>query len=194
MTTLQNYLQNLFNRGENSKAELYHMRPKNSNEAKTHSLPKIHKTFTNISKIGLFIGTTGSSLYLVGKYATEFLYPLWNNKLKMKYLHPFNNNLIASKMFHSVCLWMGVNIYHLMSRIYNNHTISTYLKRCSLKTLILDTYSKIAFSIKNFKKRWCNHGVFPWVCHGQYYYDKTRRRNNQTTCKQWHISIHLLVR
>ena len=48
MTTLQNYLQNLCNRGEISKAEFNQMRPKNVTPARTHGLPKIHKTFTNI--------------------------------------------------------------------------------------------------------------------------------------------------
>ena len=48
MTTLQNYLQNLCNRGEISKAEFDQMRPKNLTPARAHGLPKVHKTFTNI--------------------------------------------------------------------------------------------------------------------------------------------------
>ena len=50
MTTLQNYLQNLCNRGEISKAEFNQMRPKNEKPARAHGLPKIHKTFTNNPK------------------------------------------------------------------------------------------------------------------------------------------------
>ena len=79
METLQNYLRNLCNRGEISKAEFDQMRLKNVKPARAHGLSKIHKTFTNITKFRPIIDTTVSNHYLVGKYLAQLLYPLTNN-------------------------------------------------------------------------------------------------------------------
>ena len=43
MTTLQNYLRNLCNRGEASKTEFDQMRPKNAKTARAHGLPRYVK-------------------------------------------------------------------------------------------------------------------------------------------------------
>ena len=126
------------------------MRLKNA-KPRTHSLPKIHKTFTNIPKIKLIIDTTGSDHYLVGLHLAQLLYPLANNKFQLT-LKEFNlTQLVAFKIFHPVCLWMGINMCLLMleslftnapiketidvilTQIYNDHTISTNLKKWSLK-------------------------------------------------------------
>ena len=74
MTTLQNYLRNLSNRGEISKAEFDQIRPKNAKPGRTHDPPKIHKRFTNILKFRPIIDTSVSSHYLVGKYLARLLY------------------------------------------------------------------------------------------------------------------------
>ena len=52
MTTLQNYLRNLCNKGSQiSKAEFDQIRPKNTKQARAHGIPKIYKAFTNIPKL-----------------------------------------------------------------------------------------------------------------------------------------------
>ena len=60
------------------------MRPTNANPARAHGLPKIHKTFTNISKFRPVIDTAGSSHYLAEKNLTQLLYPLTNNEFSLK--------------------------------------------------------------------------------------------------------------
>ena len=164
MTTLQNYLRNLCNRGEISKIEFDQMRPKNAKPARAHGLPKIHKTFTNFPKFKPIIDTTGSSHYLVGKYLARSLYPLTNNEFTLKdsfeaanRIQDISSSLFvngykyvsfdAESLFTNVLIKKTINI--ILTRIYNDHTISTNLKKRSLKKLILDTCTKTAFSFNN---------------------------------------------
>ena len=67
-----------------------------------------------------------------------------------------------------------------MSRIYNDHTISTNLKKCSLKKLILDTYTKIAFSVKNliYEKKMVYTWVLPLGLSWVYYDKRTTKKFN----------------
>ena len=84
MTILQNYLRNLCNRKEISKAEFDQMRPKNAKPVSDRGLPKIHETFTNIPKFRSIIETTGSIHYPLGKYLAQLLHPLKNNEFTLK--------------------------------------------------------------------------------------------------------------
>ena len=84
MTILQNYLRNLCNRKEISKAEFDQVRPKNAKPLSAHGLPKIHETFTNIPKFRPIIETTGSIHYPLGEYLAQLLHPLKNNEFTLK--------------------------------------------------------------------------------------------------------------
>ena len=53
----------------------------------------------------------------------------------------------VESLFTNVPIKKIINI--ILTRIYNNHTISTNLKKHSLKKLILDTCTKTAFSFNN---------------------------------------------
>ena len=149
ITTLQNYLRNLCNRGEISKVEFDQMRPKNRKPARTHGLPKIHKTFTHIPKFRQIIDNTGSSHYLVGKYLAQLLYPFRNNEFTLKdsleavnRIQDFPSSLFVNaykyvsfdvkSLFTNVSIKKTINV--ILARIYNDHTISTNLKKRSLKT------------------------------------------------------------
>lgn len=50
MNSLQRYLNSLCKRVDITKSEYDMMRPKNAKEARTHSLPKTRKDFTDILK------------------------------------------------------------------------------------------------------------------------------------------------
>ena len=164
MTTLQNYLRNLCNRGEISKTEFDQMRPNNAKPARAHGLPKIHKTFTNFPKFRPIIDTTGSSHYLVGKYLAQLLYPLTNNEFTLKdsfedvnRIHDIPSSLFMNgykyvsfddeSLFTNVPIKKTIDV--ILTRIYNDHTIITNLKNHSLKKLILDTCTKTVFSFNN---------------------------------------------
>ena len=84
MTILQNYLRNLCNRKEISKAKFDQMRPKTVKPLSAHGLPKIHETFTNIPKFSPIIETTGSIHYPLGEYLAQLLHPLKNNEFTLK--------------------------------------------------------------------------------------------------------------
>ena len=164
MTTLQNYLRNFCSRGEISKIEFDQMRPKNAKPVRSHGFPKIHKTCTNFPKFRPIINTTGSSQHLVGKYLAQLLYPLTNNEFTLKdsfeaakHIQDTPSSLLVNGykyvsfdieiLFTNVLIKKTINI--ILTRIYNDHTISTNLKMHSLKKLILDTCTKTVFSFNN---------------------------------------------
>ena len=164
MTTLQNYLRNLCNRGESGKVEFDQMRPKNAKPARAHGLPKIHKTFTNIPKFRPIIDTTVFNQYLVGKYLAQLLYPLTNNEFTLKdFLEAVNRiHDILSSLFVNEYKYVSFDVESLftnvlikktmdviLTRIYNVHIISTNHEKRSLKKSILDRCTKIAFSFSN---------------------------------------------
>ena len=143
MTTLQNYLRNLCNRGEISKIEFDQMRQKNAKPARAHGIPKIHTTFTNIPKLRPIIDTTGSSHYLVGNYLAQLLYPLTNNEFTLKDSFEVVNCIqdIPSSLFVNGCKYVSFDVESLftnvpikrtiniiLTHIYYDHTISTKIK------------------------------------------------------------------
>ena len=132
--------------------------------ARVHGLPKMHKTFTNISKFRPIIDTTGTSHYLAGKCLAQLLYPLTNNEFTLKDSFEAINRIqdIPSSLFVNGYKYVSFDIESLftnvlvkkaidviLTRICNDHTISTNLKKRSLKKLILDTCTKTAFSFNN---------------------------------------------
>ena len=199
MTTLHNYLKNLCNKGEISKAEFDQMRPRNAKPATTHRLPKIRKTFTNIPKFRPIVDTNGFSYYLVGKCLAQLLNPLEKIEFTLKDSSEADNcvqdipSCLFVNRYKDVCfdvksLFTNVpienSIHIILTQIYNNHTISTNLK----KVFTQKTHSRYMYQNSVFiqqynllTKRRCKHGFFAWVCYGQYYYDQTRKLNNSSS-------------
>ena len=85
------------------------MRPKNAKPARAHGLQKIHKTFTNFPRFRPIMDTTGSSLYLVGKYLDQLLYPLINNEFTL------GDSFEAANRIHDIPSSLFVNGYKYVS-------------------------------------------------------------------------------
>ena len=76
----------------------------------------------------------------------------------------------AESLFTNVPIKKTIDV--IPTRIYNDPSISTNLKKRSLKNLILDTCTKTAFSFNNIiyeQKDGVSMGS--GACYGQYYYD-----------------------
>ena len=129
-----------------------------------HGLPKTHKTFSSLSKSRPITDTTNTLHYNVGKFLSSLLNLLTINEFLLsdsfdavtyvknipKWLfvegYPFVSFDVES-LFTNVPLSWTVDI--ILDRIYNDNLISTTLKKCTLKKLILDCCSKTAFSFDN---------------------------------------------
>ena len=79
LTTLQNYLSTLRNRGEISETEYKFLRPKSASFGRAHGLPKIHKHFDNLPSFRPIVYTTTTPHYNTGKYLASLLNPLTLN-------------------------------------------------------------------------------------------------------------------
>ena len=75
----------------------------------------------------------------------------------------------VESLFTNVPIKTTINV--VLTRTYNEHAISTNLKKRSLKKLTLDKCTKMAFSFNNI--------IYERLaCYGQYYYDRTRKESN----------------
>ena len=59
LTTLQNYLRTIHNRGEITDDEYKTIRPQSTQPARAHGLPKTHKQFDNVPPFRPIVDTTG---------------------------------------------------------------------------------------------------------------------------------------
>ena len=84
LSTLQSYLQKLYNRNEISEEVYHEILPKNAKVARVHRLPKFHKLFERVPSFRPIIDTIGSTHYNVGKYITKLLNPLTRNEYSLK--------------------------------------------------------------------------------------------------------------
>ena len=111
MTTLQNYLRNLCNKGK-FKVEFDQMRPTNVKLVRVHGLPKIYKNVINIPKFRPIIDTTGSIHYLVGKCLAQLLYLLTNKEFTLKDLFEAFNRVcyIPSSFFENGYKYVSFNV------------------------------------------------------------------------------------
>ena len=73
LSTLQSYLRNLCNRNEISEEVYQEIRPKNAKVARSHGLPKVHKSFERVPSFRPILDTISSTHYNVGKYITKLL-------------------------------------------------------------------------------------------------------------------------
>ena len=125
-------MRNLGNRGEISKIEFDQIRPKNAKPAKAHGLQKIHKTFTNFRRFRPIMDTTGSSLYLVGKYLAQLLYPLINNEFTL------GDSFETANRIHDIPSILFVNGYKYVS--FDVESLFTNLVIKNQSTLYLHVY------------------------------------------------------
>ena len=132
----------------------------NAKPARAHGLPKTHKEYEELPPFRPVIDTIGSTHYKVGKYLCELLKPLSTNEYTLKDSfdaaerirnipqtakedgYKFVSFDVVS-LFTNVPLKRTLNI--ILSRVYKEKLIQTTLKKSSLKKLILDTCTKVAF-------------------------------------------------
>ena len=79
LTTLQTYLRMLHNRGEINEDVYNSIQPQSTRPARSHSLPKTHKTFENVPPFRSVIDTTGTAYQPVARYLSCLLNPLTHN-------------------------------------------------------------------------------------------------------------------
>ena len=136
------------------------MYPKNAKIGRAHGSAKVHKEFTRIPPLRPIIDTIGSTHYGIGKYISKLLHPLTLNRYHLKDsfeaaeriksipTHLFDDGYCfvsfdVKSLFTNVPLDKTIKI--ILERVYNDHAISTSLKKRTLKKLIKDTCSKTAF-------------------------------------------------
>ena len=126
----------------------------------TRGLPKIHKVFTNIPKFCPIIDMTNMSYYKVGQYLSSLLQQLTINNYTRKDSFDAANKIksIPSKIFEdgyqcvsfdteslftNVPLNKTINI--ILDQIYWQNLLETNLKKRTMKKLLLNSCTKIAF-------------------------------------------------
>ena len=162
LTTLQNYLRTIYNRGEITNDVYSEVQPQSTQPARAHGLPKIHKDFDNLPPFRPIIDTTGTAYQPLAKYLARLLNPLTMNSYTLKDSfdaasriqnipeHLFRDgyrfvSFDVKSLFTNVPLKKTINI--ILDRIYNKNLINTSLKKRTLKKLILDCCTKTPFSI-----------------------------------------------
>ena len=80
LTTVQNYLNALFKRGELNESDKKAMRPKSAQIARAHGLPKTHKHYECLPKFRPIIDTTSTPYYGISKFLSSLLNPLIENE------------------------------------------------------------------------------------------------------------------
>ena len=162
LSTLQNYLRTIYNRGEISTEVYSEVQPQSTKPARAHGLPKTHKDFDTLPPFRPIIDTTGTAYQPIAKYLTRLLNPLTMNSHTLKDSFDavtriqnipeelFRNgyrfvSFDVKSLFTNVPLKKTVNI--ILDRIYNKKLINTTLKKRTLKKLLLDSCTKTPFSI-----------------------------------------------
>ena len=162
LTTLQNYLRTIYNRGEITSDIFSEVQPQSTKPARAHGLPKTHKNFDTLPPFRPIIDTTGTAYQPISKYLTRLLIPLTMNSHTLKdsfeavsRIQNIPEQLFrdgyrfvsfdVKSLFTNVPLKKTINI--ILDRIYNKQQINTTLKKRTLKKLLLDSCTKTPFSI-----------------------------------------------
>ena len=162
LTTLQNYLRTIYNRGEITSDVYSEVQPQSTQPARAHGLPKTHKDFDTLPPFHPIIDTTGTTFQPIDKYLTRVLNPLTMNAHTLKdsfeavsRIQNIPENLFrdgyrfvsfdVKSLFTNVPLKKTINI--ILDRIYNKKEINTTLKKRTLNKLLLDCCTKTPFSM-----------------------------------------------
>ena len=84
LVTVKNDLRTIYNRNEITKTDYDNLRPVSTTPARAHGLPKIHKTFDDLSQFRLIIDTTRKAYQIVYKILSKLLNPLTTNEFSVK--------------------------------------------------------------------------------------------------------------
>ena len=161
LTTLQNYLRTIYNRGEINDDEYNSIRPQSTKPTRTHGLPKTHKPYDNLPPLRPIIDTTGNTYQPVTKFLSRLLNPLTHNEYSLqesfdavKRIQNIPDNYTdgyrfisfdVKSSFTSIPLKETVEI--ILNKIYEEKMITTTLKKRTMKKLLLDACTKTQFFI-----------------------------------------------
>ena len=162
LTTLQNYLRTIYNRGEINDDEYNSIRPQSTKPTRTHGLPKTHKPYDNLPPLRPIIDTTGNTYQPVAKFLSRLLNPLTHNEYSLQesfdavkriqnipdYLYTDGYRFISfdvKSSFTSIPLKETVEI--ILNKIYEEKMITTTLKKRTMKKLLLDACIKTQFFV-----------------------------------------------
>ena len=124
------------------------MRPKAAQVGRAHSLPKIHKKYTDLPSFRPVIDTRNTPHYGVGKFLTRLLNPLTQNVYLIKdsfeavdHIHSMPAELSdegycyfsfdVTSLFTNVPLNKTINI--ILHRIYKENLVKTNMRKSTLK-------------------------------------------------------------
>ena len=136
-----------------------------------HGLSKIHKVFPNILKFRPIIDRTYTPYYKIGRYLSSLLQPLTISNCTLKDCFDAANKIISvtpetfeaeyrfvsfdiESLFTSVLLSKTSNI--ILDQIYRKKLLKTALKKRTMKTLLLNSCTKTAFSYGNIIYQQCD--------------------------------------
>ena len=162
LSTVQNYVNKLFNRSEINEEQKKVMRPKAALTGRAYGLPKFHKPFKHLPKFRPIIDTINTPYHGIGKFLTSLLNPLAQNEYVVKdsFEAAAKINLISfgdtsdeytfasfdvESLFTNVPLKKTIEI--ILNRVYSEKKISTTLSKRTLKKLLLDACTKTAFHL-----------------------------------------------
>ena len=155
LTTLQNYLRTIYNRGEinddeyNSSIRPW---PQSTKPARTHGLPKIHKPYDNLPPLRPINGTTCNAYQPVAKFLSRLLNPLTHNEYSLQNsfdavnrIQNIPDNLYTDgyrfisfdvkSLFTNITLKKTVHVKIILNKIYVERIITTTLKKRAMKKL-----------------------------------------------------------
>ena len=147
LSTLQNYLRTIYNRGEISTEVYSEVQPQSTKPARALGLPKTHKNFDTLPPFRPIIDITGTAYQPIAKYLTRLLNTLTMNSHTLKDSFDavtriqnipeelFRNgyrfvSFDVKSLFTNVPLKKTVNI--ILDRIYNKKLLNTTLKKRTL--------------------------------------------------------------
>ena len=128
--------------------------------SRTYGLPKIHKVFANIPKFCPIIDTTNTPYYKTGQDLLSLFQSLTINNYTLKDSFDAANKIksVPSEIFEDWCEFASFDVESLftivplnktiniiLDRIYRQKLLKTNLKKRTIKNLLLDLCTKIAF-------------------------------------------------
>ena len=98
LSTLENYLRTIYNRGEITVDEYNTVRPQLTKPARAHGHPKTHKPFDNLPPLRPIIETTGAVYQPLAKYLSQLLNPQIDGVSMGSPLSPTLANIIMTAL------------------------------------------------------------------------------------------------
>ena len=164
LSTVQSYLNTLYNRQEITLEDKNAMRPNFAQVGQAHGLRKIRTNYDHLPKFRPIIDATNTAHYGIAKYLSNLLHHLTKNEFTVKGSSGAANKIQAipselfdkgyrfvrfdvTSLFTNVPLNRAIKI--IMKGMYEDKVIHTTFRKRTMKKLIIDSCTKTAFSFNN---------------------------------------------